>query len=113
MNWEFFVEPTLLVDQNIRWRPTGVTIYKKLLDDTGTELARTRVALPEAMTETAGSGFAEEYLAVVKTHFDSQYDTIYSTESYLHPSMALTFGQELAMCLNVYIALKTGVSDEV
>ena len=112
MRWEFFAEPAPVPDPNMKWRPTGVLMFKKLLDDSGNELTRTAIGLQDAIANAPLTEFSSVYLSVVRAHFDLQYDLIYSSEDTLHPSMALIFGQEFSSCIGVYKTLKSGVLDE-
>ena len=113
MEWKYSAEP---VDRSQSvgglWRPTGVVIVKSLVDDSGAVLTSTETTAQDAINNTDHVVFAEEFLAVVRSHFDAQYDKLYTEWEKPMPALCMEFGQALTRAMTTYRYLESGAADD-
>jgi hypothetical protein len=106
MDWQFYTKADTNRLSATPWTPSNVFIAKKLVNNSGEILTDITTTLEDALTNcTDLPALAADYLSVVRSHFDIQYDLIFTSRDEPHPSPALAFGQILSSCIRVYRAL--------
>jgi hypothetical protein len=114
MEWEFYAEADTSNMSSRPWYPTNVYLYKKLVDTDGNIITYTQTDVATAIASCADlPSLANSYLSAVRSHFDAQYDLIYTGRDEPHPSVCFAFGKNLAGCISIYRALLTGDLGEV
>lgn len=106
MNWEFYAEADISGLDNRPWYPKGVNVYKRLVDSDGNVITSVKTTLEDILSTCDDtSALAADYLATVKSHFDIQYDLVYTGRDEPHQSVAIAFGQTLSACISTYRAI--------
>lgn len=106
MEWQFYAEADTDSLSLRPWSPSAVYLSKKLVDSDGNILSDNRTSLEDALGNCSDvPALAADYLNVLRSHFDIQYDLIYTGRNQPHPSLAINFGNTLSSCLRIYLAL--------
>ncbi len=106
MEWQFYARADVSKLSTRPWNPAGVFLAKRLVDSNGETLTDITTNLEDALANCNDlPTLAAEYLSVVRSHFDVQYDLIFTGRDEPHPSPALAFGQLLSSCLRMYLSL--------
>ncbi len=106
MEWQFYAEADVASLSIRPWSPSAVYVSKRLVDGDGNILSNTRTSLEDALGNCSDvPALAAEYLNVLKSHFDAQYNLIYTGRNQPHPSLAINFGNTLSSCLRIYLTL--------
>lgn len=114
MNWQFFAEADTSSLASRPWYPREVYISKRLVDSDGSVLTSVRTSLEDVLATCDDlPSLAAEYLSAVRSHYDIQYDLIYTGRDEPHASVAIAFGHSLAGCLSMYRAILNENSGEI
>jgi len=114
MEWQFYAEAETGSLAARPWYPSTVHLYKKLVDSSGAIMTSTRTSTEDALATCSDlPSLAADYLAVVRSHFDTQYDLIYTGRDEPHPSVCVAFGHTLSGCIRIYRTLLNNDSGEL